>query len=137
MEFISDRLKDKPKFLEMISSKIRDYIISKDNFRQLVCDSVKLDLSNDFKKMQAHIDELERIYATLQVTVNIPKHQAQNLQATIDSLLEQNFNLSAALERQQQYSRRNCLLIHGIGPSAKENTNEKARHFFKTILALP
>ena len=87
--------------------------------------------------MQAHIDELERIYATLQVTVNIPKNQAQNLQATIDSLLEQNFNLSAALERQQQYSRRNCLLIHGITPSAKENTNEKARHFFKTISALP
>ena len=51
LEFISDRLKDNRKFLEMILSKISDYIISNNNFRQLVCDSVKLDLSNDFKKM--------------------------------------------------------------------------------------
>ena len=100
----------------MISSKISDKIISNDNFRQLVCDSVKLDLSNDFKKMQAHTDELERHYATLKVTVNKAQNQAQNLQATIDSLLEQNFNLSAALERQQQYSMRNCLLILEITP---------------------
>ena len=130
MEFISDRLKNNPKFLETISFKISDYIISNDDLSQLICDSVKLDLWSDFKKMQAHIDELEKNYATLQVTVNESQNQAQNLQATIDSLLEQNFNLSAALERQQQCSRQNCLLVHGIPPSAKENTDEKVKIFF-------
>ena len=50
LEFISDRPKDNPKFWEMISSKISDYIISNDGFRQLVCDSVKLDFSNGFKR---------------------------------------------------------------------------------------
>ena len=70
LEFISYRLKNNPKFLEIISSKISDYIISNGDFRQLVCNSVKLDFSNDFKKMQAHIDELEKNYNILQVTVN-------------------------------------------------------------------
>ena len=64
----------------MITSKISNCIFNNDNFRQLVCHSVKLDLSNDIFKMQVHIDKLERNYATLQIIVNESQNQAQNLQ---------------------------------------------------------
>ena len=47
------------------------------------------------------------------------------------SELQKNVNLSAkteslkaCLDRQEQYSRRNCLLIHGLPESKNENTNE-------------
>ena len=68
--------------------------------------------------------------------VNKSQNQAQYLQTTIDSLLEQNFNLSAALERQQQYSWRNCLLIHGITPSANKNTDEKSKIFYRDYVGI-
>ena len=40
------------------------------------------------------------------------------------------------MERQQQYSWRNCLLIHGITLSAKENIDEKAKIFFHDYLGI-
>ena len=39
------------------------------------------------------------------------------MSATIESL-------KSCLDRQQQYSRRNCLLIHGLLESKNENTDE-------------
>ena len=39
------------------------------------------------------------------------------MSATIESL-------KGCLDRQEQYSRRNCLLIHGLPESKNENTDE-------------
>ena len=40
------------------------------------------------------------------------------MSATIDSL-------KGCLDRQEQYSRRNCLLIHGVPESKNQNTDEQ------------
>ena len=54
--------------------------------------------------------EKEKIISELQKNVN-------DMSATIESL-------KGCLDRQEQYSRRNCLLIHGLPESKNENTDE-------------
>ena len=38
------------------------------------------------------------------------------------------------IDRQEQYSRRNCILIHGIAENKEENTNQQAMDFIIDIL---
>ena len=45
--------------------------------------------------------------------------------------------LKCELEELQQYSRRNCLLIHGMKPESRENTDVIAKDFFNSILGIP
>ena len=54
--------------------------------------------------------EKDKIISELQKNVN-------DMSATIESL-------KGCLDRQEQYSRRNCLLIHGLPESKNENTDE-------------
>ena len=62
-----------------------------------------------FDEYECDRDEKEKIISELQKIVN--------MSATIESL-------KGCLDRQEQYSRRNCLLIHGLPESKNENTDE-------------
>ena len=63
-----------------------------------------------FDEYERDRTEKEKIISELQKNVN-------DMSATIESL-------KGCLDRQEQYSRRNCLLIHGLPESKNENTDE-------------
>ena len=46
------------------------------------------------------------------------------LQKNVDDMSATIESLRGCLDRQEQYSRRNCLLIHGLPESKNENTDE-------------
>ena len=48
--------------------------------------------------------------------------------------LNETAGLESRLEEQEQYSRRNCLLIHGVPSVENENTDETAKEFFHSHL---
>ena len=60
--------------------------------------------------MSMNVIGKEKIISELQKNVD-------DMSATIESL-------RGCLDRQEQYSRRNCLLIHGLPESKNENTDE-------------
>ena len=47
-----------------------------------------------------------------------------NLTENVSRLTQKVDDLSEAVEKQEQYSRRNCLLLHGIPEKKQENTDE-------------
>ena len=52
------------------------------------------------------------------------EREIAELKSTINSLNVRLDKADRALDRQEQYSRRNCLLIHGIDEENQENTDE-------------
>ena len=62
-------------------------------------------------------DEFERDKAEKEIIINDLKKNVNDMSVTIESL-------KGSLDRQEQYSRRNCLLIHGLPESKNENTDE-------------
>ena len=46
------------------------------------------------------------------------------LEKTIENLVEKQKSLSSEIDDLEQYSRRNCLVLHGANESNDENTNE-------------
>ena len=46
------------------------------------------------------------------------------LEKTIENLAEKQKSLSSEIDDLEQYSRRNCLILHGVDESNDENTNE-------------
>ena len=46
------------------------------------------------------------------------------LEKTIENLVEKHNRLSSVIDDLEQYSQRNCLVLHGVNESNNENTNE-------------
>lgn len=95
----------------LISTIVKDAEFEKalDNGRQEIYDSLSLDLeksAGNIKTLQDH---------------------CTNLEETISKL-------ESEIDQQQQYSRRNCLLVHGIAESDSENTDELVRGIFEKQL---
>ena len=61
------------------------------------------DLEKEIKKKDEKINQLEKI---------------------IENLLEKHKSLSSDRDDLEQYSQRNCLVLHGVNKSNDENTNE-------------
>ena len=101
-------LKSDEKWLELVSSKVCEYIIQNESFCQIVCDSLSLQFQNQLEKLKNEAAELKNC----------------------------NKQLEDKLEEQEQYSRRNCLLIHGIPASAGENTDEVALSTIQTHMGI-
>ena len=79
-------------------------------------DAIKF-IIEKFEEFEADRREKEREIAELKSTIN-------SLNVRLDKA-------DRALDRQEQYSRRNCLLIHGIDEENQENTNEVVINVFK------
>ena len=74
-----------------------------------------MDLNNTVNFICEKFDEYERDRAEKKKIIS--ELQKNIMSATIESL-------KGCLDRQEQYSRRNCLLIHGLPESKNENTDE-------------
>ena len=102
------QVKDDSEFIGLIATKISEIIMSNNTFKQIICDAVSLDLQEKITKLK------DKIW----------------LQNEKIKTLEESF------ENQAQYSRRNCLLIHGIVKKLNENTDETAIQIFKDYLGV-
>ena len=94
--------------LDQVAGKLCELITENDAFRQIITDAVSL-------AFHENLTELE---------------------TKVKSLKEENQLLKQQLENQEQYSRRNCLLIHGILPNTETTTDDTAKQFFKEALGL-
>ena len=70
-------------------------------------------INEKFLKYENEREEKEKIIENLQKNNTEMEKKIQNLEKKVD--------------RQEQYSRRNCLLIHEVAESSNENTDEKVR----------
>ena len=76
-----------------------------------------MDLNKTVNFICEKFDEYERDRVEKEKIINGLQKHVNDMSATIESL-------KSWLDRQEQYSRRNCLLIHGLPESKNENTDE-------------
>ena len=74
------------------------------------------DLTNSVKLISDKIDECERNRKDKDEIIT-------KLQTRVEELTDKVSNLSVQLDEQEQYSRRNCLPIHGVKENRIEDTN--------------
>ena len=93
--------------LDEVAVKICGLITENEAFRQIKTDAVSI-------AFQKNLNSLEK---------------------KINSLKDENQFLRQQVEAQEQYSRRNCLLIHGLPPSQSPTNNDdvacRASHFIE------
>jgi len=99
---------DDEEFISCIVHKISEAIMSNDTFKQIICDTVSLELKKEITDLKKEIKESEK------------KRQ----------------NLEIKLEAQAQYSRRNCLIIHGKSMESNEDTDKIAVDIFNKNLGV-
>ena len=103
-----DKIKTDLGFIESISEKVSQIITNNDDFRQVICDSVSLAMEDQIKQLKNSVKELQ----------------------------QQNQNLENQIEEQAQYSRRNCLIVHGLQVSQNENTDQLVMDTFQRYLGI-
>ena len=81
-----------------------------------VNESIKF-INEKFEEMEADRKEKER--------------QISELKNEVKYLNEKVETMDRSLDRHEQYSRRNCLLIHGVKENEKEDTDEVVIEFFE------
>ena len=76
-----------------------------------------VDLAESVKFMTSKFDELEKDRKEKEKIIN-------NLKGEVSYLSEKLGKLEESIDAQQQYSRRNCLLLHGIEETKGEDTDD-------------
>ena len=87
----------------------------------------KSDLSESIKFMSEKFDEFEKERQEQKMVI-------EELRDEVSSLNEKRNSITKQLDRQEQYSRRNFLLINGINEGKQENTDTLALEIFREKL---
>ena len=66
----------------------------------------------------------EKFDKFLEKEIKKKDEKISQVEKTIENLVEKQKSLSSDIDDLEQYSRRNCLVLHGISESIDENTNE-------------
>ena len=94
------------------------YMVANSNKELLIKgDKQLLDLTSSVEFLTSKFDELERERKEKDKLIN-------NLQVEVSSLKVKVENLGKKVDDQEQYSRRNCFLIHGLTETKTEDTDE-------------
>ena len=99
-----------------LSSSTKEAQINSAKPMEEVNESIKF-IDEKFEEMEADRKEKER--------------QISELKNKVKSLNEKVETMDRSLDRHEQYSRRNCLLIHGVKENEKEDTDEVVIEFFE------
>ena len=91
--------------------------VSRQLLNQIKGEQHLMDLNKTVNFICEKFDEYERDRAEKEKIINGLQKNVNDMSATIESL-------KGCLDRQEQYSRRNSLLIHGLPESKNENTDE-------------
>ena len=112
--------------LEKEVKDIRKLALS--NYNNQIKDEKQLaDLSESIKFMSDKIDKFEKERQE-------QKKVIEELRGEVSSLNEKLNGFTEQVDLQEQYSRRNCLLIHGITKGNQENTDNLALEIFREKL---
>ena len=97
------------------------------NNNQIKGEKQLADLSESIKFMSDKFDEFEKERQE-------QKKVIEELRGEVSSLNEKLNGITEQVDRQEQYSRRNCLLIHGMTEGDQENTDGFALEIFRKKL---
>ena len=97
------------------------------NSNQIKGEKQLADLSKSIKFISHKFDEFEKEREE-------QKKVIEELRGEVSSLNEKLNGFTEQVDRQEQYSRRNCLLIHGITEGNQENTDDLALEIFREKL---
>ena len=105
--------------LKNLEEKMNDlYMLANSNKEmQIKGDKKLIDLTSSVEFLTSKFDELERERKEKDELIN-------SLQIEVSSLKVEVKNLEKKADDQEQYSRRNCLLIHGLTETKTEDTDE-------------
>lgn len=78
----------------------------------------------------------QEVYTSVSVDVSTTQEDIGKLQAEVKQLKSTNTRLANQLDDNQQYSRRNCLILHGLPEARGENTNEVSLEHINKYLNL-
>lgn len=81
-------------------------------------------------------DIKQELYESISMDAKSSKHDIAKLHDDIQELQSINRNLAKQLDDAEQYSRRNCLLLHGLPESKDENTTTKSLNHINNHLKL-
>ena len=97
------------------------------NNNQIKGEKQLADLSESIKFMSDKFDEFEKERQE-------QKKVIEELRGEVSSLNEKLNGFTEQVDRQEQYSRRNCLLIHGTTKGNQENTDDQTLEIFREEL---
>ena len=105
--------------LRNLEQKMNDlYMLANSNKEiQIKGDKQLIELTSSVEFLTSKFDELEKERKEKDELIN-------SLQIEVSSLKVEIKNLEKKTDDQEQYSRRNCLLIHGLNETKTENTDE-------------
>ena len=90
--------------------------MSKSLVKQSKLKAVKSELNKAFTLISKTSDKYEREKVERNKIMKEMQKEIREMSATIQSF-------KVSLDRQEQYSRRNCLLIHGLSENRNQNTD--------------
>ena len=112
------------KNLEKEVKELND-LASSNNANQIKGERQVLDLKEAVDFISNKFDEFERDRLEKEKVIKDLKEEVTYLREKVD-------DITAETDRQEQYSRRNCLLIHGLPESKNENTDHLAMEAIET-----
>ena len=96
----------------------------KTNESQIKGEQQLIDLTKSVKYISEQFDEYEKDRKEKEETIKNLEGKVNNLTETVAKLVKQ-------VDNQEQYSRRNCLLVHGLPEITLENTDDLVITMFK------
>ena len=116
---VEDTLRDlQAKMVEMFK------LTQKTNESQIKGEQQLIDLTKSVKYISEQFDEYEKDRKEKEEIIKILEGKVNNLTETVAKLVKE-------ADNHEQYSRRNCLLVHGLPENTLENTDDLAFTMFK------
>ena len=112
--------------LQNLENKVKDIhkLSLSNNNSQIKGEKQLADLSESVKFMSDKFDQFEKRRQEQKKVIEELRGEVSPLNEKLNAIAEQ-------LNRQEQYSRQNCLLIHGITEGNQENTDDLAPEIFR------
>lgn len=95
------------------------------------------EISNSMNVTSTKVCKLEGDLAKIEAELSIQKAVTNALHGERDRLVRQVRDLEVAMDDLEQYSRRNCVLFHGIKEEASEKTTQKVLDILEKDLDVP
>lgn len=109
-----------------LEGKIKELfeLAHKMNVSQIKGESQLVDLKNSVNFISSKFEEYEKERVEREQKIKELEKTVTNLNEKVSVLDEQVGYLDKKVEKQEQYSRRNCVLIHGVAENEDENTDD-------------
>jgi hypothetical protein len=129
----------------LLASQLRGMLTSDESLINTLADTIANLIINSAELLKTITDKLktaleddvtQHVYKAVSMDVEKQNHQLSTMRTDQEQLTRTISHLEEKLDEHEQYSRRNCLLIHGLPEKTKEDTNETAINTIKTHLNL-